>query len=197
MKFLGIKASQRKKSNSTALLEQLLAGARAQGAETEIITPWMLDLKPCLGCDGCMDDGLCDVKDDFHIVYEQILSCDVLVLATPVYFGAVSAQAKILIDRCECFWNQTYILKEPIPVGPYGRRRRGVLIATAGQDREIMFAGPRVTFDFLMRSLGGDFVGELLYGEMDEPGAIVRNNEAMDRAFVMGQELAGSKADDC
>lgn len=197
MRILGIVGSPRKRSNSTALLEQLLAGARAAGAETEVIVPWKLKIGPCLSCDGCAGDGVCIVKDDYQYVYDRILACDGLVLATPVYFGAVSAQAKLLIDRCECFWNRTYTLNEPLSHGPAGSKRRGVLIATAGQDREIMFSGPRVTFCFLMRSLKGDFFGELLYGNLDEAGAITQNAEAMDKAFAMGQALTRSSDDDC
>ena len=196
MRILGIKGSPRNGSNSTALLEKLLDGARSEGAETQVIIPWRLEIKPCLACDGCVDDGLCMVRDDYQGVHAQILASDALVVSTPVYFGAVSAQLKSLIDRCESFWNQTYILKEPLPPGPAGGRRRGVLIATAGQDREIMFAGPKVTFDFLMRSLQGEIFGELLYGEMDEPGAVAQNETAMAQAFTMGQALARSVAND-
>ena len=59
-----------------------------------------------------------------------------------------------------------------------------------------MFAGPKVTFDFLMRSLQGEIFGELLYGEMDEPGAVAQNETAMAQAFAMGQALARSVAND-
>jgi hypothetical protein len=59
-----------------------------------------------------------------------------------------------------------------------------------------MFDGPRLTFDFLMRSLQGEIFGELLYGGMDEPGAIAKNETATARAYAMGQALAGSIAHD-
>ena len=196
MKVLGIRGSPRRGSNSTALLGHLLAGARDAGAETELITPWRLQIKPCLACDGCIDDGRCVIDDDFQHVRDSILSSDALVLATPVYFGAVSAQLKALIDRCQSFWNQISILKKPLPPGPAGNPRRGVLIATAGQDREIMFAGPRVTFDFFMRSLQGEVFGELCYGDLDEPRAVTQDRSAMGRAYKMGQTLARSSADD-
>ena len=189
MKVLGIKGSPRKRSSSTALLEQVLAGAEARGAETQVITPWERNIQPCLACDGCHRTGRCSVKDDFQGVYDQILACDALVLATPVYFGAVSAQVKPLIDRCESFWGFSYRLGGPMPPGPSGSQRRGVLVATAGQDREIMFAGPKVTFDFLMRSLQGVVFAELLYGGLDEPGAIDKSGTAMARAFGTGLTL--------
>jgi multimeric flavodoxin WrbA len=116
-----------------------------------------------------------------------------LVLATPVYFGAVSAQVKALIDRSECFWVFSYCLEAPMPPSPAGHRRRGVLVATAGQDREIMFVGTKVTFDFLMRSLQGEVFAELLYGGLDAQGAIGDNAAAMQRAFETGSRLASCR----
>jgi multimeric flavodoxin WrbA len=190
MKVLGIKGSPRKRASSTALLEQVLAGAESVGADTETITPWKLDIGPCLACDACHQTGRCSVRDDFQAVYSQILDCDALVLATPIYFGAISAQLKPLIDRCESYWALTFKLEGGMPPGPAGRQRKGVLIATAGQDLDIMFVGPKITFGFLMRSLQGEVVAELLYGGLDEPGAIRRNREAMTRAFETGRRVA-------
>jgi multimeric flavodoxin WrbA len=190
MRILGIVGSPRKRSNSTALLEKLLAGARAAGGETRLIRPADLDIAPCLACGGCSRCGCCTVQDSFQEVYDEILGSDALVLATPVYFGAVSAQVKPLIDRCEAFWTATYREGIDLPPSPAGRRRRGVLIATAGQDREIMFQGPKITFDFLMRSLQGEVYGTLLYGGVDDPGALSRDEAAMARAYEMGWRLA-------
>jgi len=190
MRILGINGSPRKRANSTALLEQLLAGAQAEGAKSQVITPWKMQIEPCVACEGCFRDGRCTVKDDYQLVYDLILGCDALVLATPVYFGAVSAQVKPLIDRCESFWAMRYKLETPMPPGPTGGQRKGILIATAGQDREIMFEGPRVTFDFLMRSLQGEVYAELLYGGFDERGAIQKNIPSMERAYQVGRRLA-------
>jgi len=190
MRILGIVGSPRKRGNSTALLKQLLAGGEAAGAETKVIQPAKMEIAPCLACGGCSRCGCCTVKDDFQKVYDDILSSDALVLATPIYFGAVSAQVKPLIDRCEAFWTATYEGGVSLPPGPAGGKRRGVLIATAGQDREIMFRGPKITFDFLMRSLQGEIYGTLLYGGADEPGALSRDEAAMARAYEMGRRLA-------
>ena len=63
MKVLGVKGSPRKRANSTALLEQVLAGAETVGVETQIITPWKLNLGPCLACDGCRKSGRCTISD--------------------------------------------------------------------------------------------------------------------------------------
>lgn len=190
VKILGIKGSPRKRANTTALLEQLLAGAQAEGAKSQVITPWKMQIEPCVACEGCHKDGHCIVKDDFQLVYDLILDCDALVLATPIYFGTVSAQVKPLIDRCECFWAMRDVVKAAMPPGPAGGQRKGVLIATAGQDLEHMFDGVRLTFEFLMRSLQGKVYAELLYGGYDDQDAIRKNPTAMGRAYQVGRRLA-------
>ncbi len=188
IKIVGIKGSPRKGSNSTILLEQVMAGASDAGAQTLVITPWKLEMGPCLACGACRRDGRCTIQDEFQEVYDQIQDADGLVLTTPVYFGAVSAQVKLLIDRCESFWSLRYLLGEALP--PSGRPRLGVLIATAGKGLEIMFEGPRITFDLLMGACQGEIFAELFYGELDEQRAVRRDGEAMDRAFLVGRSLA-------
>ena len=186
---LGIRGSPRRRSNSLVLLEQVLAGARDAGAQTRLIAPWKMEIQPCLACDGCYRDGHCVVRDDFQKAYEQIAACDALILATPVYFGAVSAQVKPLIDRCQSFWALRYVLQAPMPPSPAGGPRRGILIATSGRDRPSMFDGVRTTFKFLMDALQGQVYAELLYGGYDNPDAIRLNGEALTLAYETGQQL--------
>jgi multimeric flavodoxin WrbA len=145
-------------------------------------------MQPCLGCGSCHRTGRCTIDDDFQEVYEQIVGAEGLVLATPVYFGAVSAQAKLLIDRCESFWSLRNLLGKELP--PSGQPRLGILIATAGKDQELMFRGPRTTFDLLMNACQGEVYAELLYGGLDEQRAIRYDQEAMERAFQIGRSLA-------
>ena len=173
-----------------ALLEQLLSGARDEGAQTQVITPWKMQIGPCVACDGCHKDGRCVVKDDFQAVYEQIVDCDVIVLATPVYFGAVSGQVKPLIDRCQSFWALRYVLEAKMIPGPAGDQRKGILIATSGKDRAAMFDGVRTTFRFLMDALQGQVYAELLYGGYDEQDAIRQNSAALSLAYETGRRLA-------
>jgi hypothetical protein len=52
-----------------------------------------------------------------------------------------------------------------------------------------MFGGPRVTFGFLMHSLQGKVYAELLYGGLEESGAIQENSAALERAYQIGRRL--------
>jgi len=190
MKILAIIGSPRKKSNTTTLLNEFIAGAESEGAEVTTITPHRMKIGPCLACDGCYKTGRCIVKDEFQAQYEAVLASDALVLATSIYFGAMTAQVKAFIDRFQCFWARRDIVKDPLPPGPAGKPRKGVLISVGGIDKPIMFAGARTTFDFVMRSLDGEFWAELNYGGYDERDAIRENPEALARARELGRRLA-------
>jgi hypothetical protein len=71
-----------------------------------------------------------------------------------------------------------------------GSPRWGMLVATAGKSLEIMFAGTKIAFDPLMRSLQGEVFAELLHGGLYEPGSISRDSAAMRDAFEVGRRLA-------
>jgi hypothetical protein len=60
-----------------------------------------LDIKPCTGCWSCWwaTPGLCSRKDDMTAVYPEILAADILVWASPLVLGNVSALTKIAQDR--------------------------------------------------------------------------------------------------
>ena len=99
MKVLGIVCSPRKGGNTEFLVQEALAGARDRGAETELVTVWDKDIRPCDGCLSCQQTGKCHLQDDIPEIYAKIEEADGIVWGTPVYFWSVTAQAKILIDR--------------------------------------------------------------------------------------------------
>ena len=66
----------------------------------------MEGLRQCFGnskkakkCVSCGYDGPCVQKDDMEQIKQDILSADMVVFVTPLYYYGMSAQLKILIDR--------------------------------------------------------------------------------------------------
>ncbi len=47
--------------------------------------------------------------------YPKLERAERIVLASPMFFGHMTAQAKQLIDRCQCFYARKYIVKRPMP----------------------------------------------------------------------------------
>ena len=58
----------------------------------------------CIGCVSCGYDGPCVQKDDMEQIKQDILSADMVVFVTPLYYYGMSAQLKILIDRFCAFY---------------------------------------------------------------------------------------------
>jgi multimeric flavodoxin WrbA len=100
MKILGIVASPKgEKSQTLKLVQGVLEGAEAAGADTECIDLCKLRIKYCVACGACYVSGTCVHKDDFGALYVKMLEADGMVWGSPDYFRSVSAQMKTLIDR--------------------------------------------------------------------------------------------------
>ncbi|HUT56166.1 MAG TPA: flavodoxin family protein [bacterium] len=101
MKILGIVGSPKgMRGNTAALLDLVMAGARRDGAETEVVAIRGREVRPCQACHTCHKKGLCPQKDGFNAIKDLALAADGLVLASPNYIFHVSAQLKAFLDRC-------------------------------------------------------------------------------------------------
>ncbi|MEI6306683.1 MAG: flavodoxin family protein [Deltaproteobacteria bacterium] len=101
MKIIAIIASPRgMQGNTGRLLEEVLAGVMATGAETEILSLKNMHVQPCVACDICHNTGICNIKDDYESIKDKLLACDGFILASPNYIFSVTAQMKALFDRC-------------------------------------------------------------------------------------------------
>ena len=101
MHILAIGASARLNGNSNSLMRIAVENAVKRGATAEILYARKLDVQGCLGCDGCKrsPDATCVVDDDMHQIYARLKACDVLVVATPVYFYSMNSWLKAIVDR--------------------------------------------------------------------------------------------------
>lgn len=98
-KIIGIIGSPRIGGNTAFLVEKALESARNNGAETEIIQLGKSNINPCIACNICKEKGKCSIEDDMELILEKIKSADGIIIGSPVYFGNVTAQTKIFIDR--------------------------------------------------------------------------------------------------
>ena len=189
MKVLGISASPRENSNSDILLRQALSGASAAGAEAEYLRLCKFNIAPCSACGACYATGECPVGDDFQAVLPKILAADRLVFASPIFFMSVCAQAKILIDRCQCLWATKYILKRPI-IGPREISRLAMIIAVGGKKGGKGFDCIRLMMKYYLDTVDMGYFANLFVSNADEAGKIADNDKAMQEAVRLGKELA-------
>ena len=96
-----LSSSPRRGGNSDTLCDEFMRGAIESGNQVEKIFLRDKNIHPCTGCSVCSRyKKPCPQKDDAAEVIEKMLAADVIVMGTPVYFYAMSAQMKMMIDRC-------------------------------------------------------------------------------------------------
>lgn len=191
MQVLGIYGSPRRGGNTELLLKELLRGCKDAGAETEEVFLRDLKISPCLEIYACKKDGQCPIPDDMQSIYPKLVEVDVLALASPIFFYAVSAHTKAFIDRCQAMWARKYLLKQPISPGK--PRRRGVFLSVGGSKGSKVFDGPLMTAKYFFDALDMTFYRSLLFQSIDAKGDIIKHPTAVAEAYALGRELVQEK----
>ena len=99
MKIVIVNGSPRK-GNTVTAINAFASGASAH--EIEIIDADKLNISGCKGCGACQCHKGCIATDDTNPTIDKIASADMIVFATPVYWWGVTAQMKLVIDKCYC-----------------------------------------------------------------------------------------------
>lgn len=99
MKIVVLEGSPNKNGSSNMLAGEFMKGAKETGHEVLSIDAAHSRISPCTGCISCGYDGPCTQKDDMEHIKTEILTADMMVFVTPLYYYGMSAQLKILVDR--------------------------------------------------------------------------------------------------
>ena len=102
MYAIAINGSPRKGGNTEVLLQEVLAELKNGGWETELVKVGGTAIRGCIACGKCFEnqDNECSVKkDNFNKIFAKMLKADAMILGSPTYFAAVSADLKALIER--------------------------------------------------------------------------------------------------
>ncbi len=99
VKIIGIIGSPRTGSNTEILIRKALESAENAGAETDLINLGLAEIEPCIACDICKNTGECAIYDDMRDITRKLEDAQGLILGSPVYFGNVTSQMKIFMDR--------------------------------------------------------------------------------------------------
>jgi len=187
MKIIAFLGSPREKGNTELLLNEAIKAIEDSGFTVQTFNLNKMNISPCQNCGGCEDTGVCVFDDDMTQIFTAIRETDRIILASPIYFFGVSAQAKTMIDRCQCFWCEKYLLKRPIPEGPYGRK--GLLLLVGGQKKEIGIQCADATAKAFSRTVSVPEHEILSYLSIDAKGAIVNHPTALRDAYEAGKKL--------
>lgn len=185
MRVIALNGSPRIGGNTELLLNSAIEGT---GRKVTVFRLNDMDIRPCQNCGGCDETGQCIIRDDMDAIYSAIRAADRIILASPIYFMGLSAQAKAVIDRCQALWCEKYLLGREMPEGPHGGKR-GLLLVVGGMKREAGVKCCETSATAFFRSIGVPRHDALGFTGIDKKGAILSHPTAMSDAYACGAEL--------
>ena len=195
MKIVCLLGSPRPKGNSATIAERFLDTATRLGATTETFLLNRLDFQGCQACYACKQKlDHCILEDDLSPVLAAVSQADVLVTATPVYFGEVSSQLKGFIDRTFSYLKPDYLTNpNPCRLAP---GKQWVFIASQGHGDEDVFADIYPRYAYFFKWFGFAATYSVRACGVRQPGEVANRAEVMARAeevarLVMARHSAG------
>lgn len=174
---LVISTSPRKNGNSDALADAFIRGAQQAGNQVEKVNLYDKTIGFCKGCLTCQSTQRCIINDDASAIAQRMLTADVIVFATPIYYYGMCGQMKTLLDRANPLYSADY------------RFRDIYLLAAAAEEDEH-------TVDGAVSGLQGwidcfekaRLAGTVFAGGVTAVGEI-QNHPALEKALELGQHV--------
>ncbi|MBB5347410.1 flavodoxin family protein [Desulfoprunum benzoelyticum] len=187
MHLLIVLGSPRKNGNSEILAQHVAKGMEDGGGTVEYIRLGGLTISPCQGCGGCEKTGECVIKDDMGAIYERADAADRILVASPVYFYALTAQTKAFIDRFQARWSRRYLLDNRFRME---EGRKGYLLSVAATKGAKVFDCSLLTMRYFYEAMDMAFADSFLLKGVDQRGAVRNFPEELVRAEAFGRDIA-------
>lgn len=152
MKIVSVLGSPRSRGNSSTIAGRFTDAAAQLGATVETFELNRLSYRGCQGCYACKKTlDHCVLNDGLTPVLAAVKEADLVVLATPVYYGDVTAQLKGFIDRSYSYLKPDYITNpQPSRLEP----KKLLFVLTQGHPDQALFADIFPRYDSFLRWMG-------------------------------------------
>ncbi len=183
MRIVAVLGSPRPRGNSSTLARRFLKAAREAGADTRSFHLSRLQFQGCVACAACKTKAqACILKDDLGKVLRAIKRGDILVLASPVYFGEISGQLKCFFDRTYSFLNPDFSSR--VPLG-----KKAVLILSQADPDPSHYDDIFARYERWLHMFGFDPVYLLRAVGVREAGAVKQQTALPDEAAALARRL--------
>lgn len=173
-KVLILSGSPRKGGNSDLLCDEFMRGAKEKGNDAQKIFIRDKQIGYCTACYYCRDTGKgCAIKDDMAEILDKMLSADVIVMASPVYFYSIDAQMKTLIDRTVAKWRDI-------------KNKKFYYIMTAAENENGVMDCTLECMRGLAACLDGSKEMGVIYGTGVYEAGAIKDTPYMEKAYNMG-----------
>ena len=184
MKAVILLGSPKAQGNTARILAAITRALEAHGVRTSLYQLSAMNIGYCCGCKICEQTGRCAQSDDVAAIVEDIFQSQLVIVASPAYWGDITGQMKVFIDRCTPYGN-TNAARCPIASLPLG----AAVAVRAGQNKaeNLHLVGTMEHFlGHLDIPLAAQFTVEGINTETD----LQNRPEVLIDAYAFGEELS-------
>ena len=191
MYVLMLNGSPRKGGNTSVALGEMEKVFQAEGVETELIQVRNKDIRGCVACMSCAQQGKCVFDDIVNELAPKLERCDGLVVGSPVYYASANATLVALLTRL--FYSTPFPKTMKVGASVVVARRGGLSATFDELNKFFTISGMPVASSQDWNSVHGRLPGE---AAQDAEGlqtmrTLARNMTFLMKSIALGKEQFG------
>lgn len=191
MKVLIINGSPRVNGNTSVAVREMEKVFAEEGVETEVVQVGNKDIRGCIACGYCRENGKCVFNDVVNELAPKFEEADGLVVASPVYYA--SANATLIACLTRLFYSTPFDKSMKVGASVVCARRGGCSATFDELNKFFTISNMPIASSQYWNSIHGREQGQ---AEMDEEGrqtmrVLARNMSFLVKSIALGKEKYG------
>ena len=191
MKVLIINGSPRVNGNTSVAVREMEKVFAEEGVETEVVQVGNKDIRGCIACGYCRENGKCVFNDVVNELAPKFEEADGLVVASPVYYASANATLIACLDRL--FYSSSFDKTMKVGASVVCARRGGCSATFDELNKFFTISSMPIASSQYWNSIHGREQGQ---AEMDEEGrqtmrVLARNMSFLMKSIALGKEKYG------
>ena len=191
MKVLIINGSPRVNGNTSVAVREMEKVFAEEGVETEVVQVGNKDIRGCIACGYCRENGKCVFNDVVNELAPKFEEADGLVVASPVYYA--SANATLIACLTRLFYSTPFDKSMKVGASVVCARRGGCSATFDERNKFFTISNMPIASSQYWNSIHGREQGQ---AEMDEEGrqtmrVLARNMSFLMKSIALGKEKYG------
>ena len=191
MKVLIINGSPRVNGNTSVAVREMEKVFAEEGVETEVVQVGNKDIRGCIACGYCRENGKCVFNDVVNELAPKFEEADGLVVASPVYYA--SANATLIACLTRLFYSTPFDKSMKVGASVVCSRRGGCSATFDELNKFFTISSMPIASSQYWNSIHGREQGQ---AEMDEEGrqtmrVLARNMSFLMKSIALGKEKYG------
>ena len=183
MKAVCILGSPKGKGSTSTIVSQMMRALQTHHIQTRVYQLSTLNIGYCCGCKSCNLTGKCVQTDDVQKIVEDIFNSQLVIVASPSYWGDITGQMKVFIDRCTPYCN-TNAARLPV-----SSSAKGVAVAVRAGSNQQENLNLVHTIDHFLGHLDIPLIASFTAEEVNSESDLLQRPQILADAYAFGEDL--------